>query len=57
MDVHLYTFEDADGAEDPFQTDDLAAARDYARANRLVAYDNVFEYADRTVLTDHRSST
>lgn len=50
--IILYTFEDADGTEDTFQTSDAQEAERHGQENSLAVYANEYEYADRDLMWD-----
>ena len=50
--IILYTFEDADGEEDTFQTSDAQEAERRGREHNLAVYANEYEYADRDLVWD-----
>ena len=51
--VSLYTFQDASGQEQTFSTFLLSEARETARKNNWLCFDNEYEYSDRTVVWDY----
>lgn len=51
--ISLYSFEDADGVEPSFTTQDFREAQRYARENNLKLIDNTFEWADSEVVEDN----
>lgn len=50
--ISVYTFEDADGNEDLFNTDDAEAAKAYAMQNNLRVIDNEYEWSYSTPVTE-----
>lgn len=50
--VEVYTFEDADGVEQTFTTQDAEEAKEYAREHGYRAVRNVYEFADSETLCD-----
>ena len=52
MTVTVYTFEDEDGSEQVWTTQNPVEARDYARLNQLKMIANEYEYSDSEVVED-----
>jgi hypothetical protein len=57
MDIEVYTFEDADGAEQGYTTNDIAEAKRFARHHRLRLIANTFEWTDSELLEDNTPNT
>ena len=57
MTITAYTFEDADGLEYDFITQNTAEAREHARKHDLVCYANEFELSGRSVAYDFLPQT
>lgn len=53
--MHLYTFEDAEGHESGYSTTDYRDAKDYAIRGQLRIIDNTYEWADSEVAEDFTS--
>ena len=57
MTITVYTFEDTEGAESTFITQNAAEAREHAREYDLLCYANEFEFADRELAWDFRKTS
>lgn len=53
MQIEVYTFEDANGTEQGFKTQDIEEARRYARTYHLRLIANTLEWADSELVEDN----
>jgi hypothetical protein len=51
--IEVYTFEDKDGAEQGYVTQDIEEARRYARRYQLRLIANEYEWSDSELVEDH----
>jgi len=51
--IYVYTFEDADGSEDTYTTQDYQKAVDRARKYGLRIISNTYEWQDSELLDDY----
>jgi hypothetical protein len=50
--ITVYTFEDEEGREQLFETQDVQEAKEYARENHLIAIANEYEWSEAIPVPD-----
>jgi hypothetical protein len=57
MTIEVYSFEDADGTEQGYTTQDYSEAKRYAQEYRLLIIANTFEWSEAEPVDDYRPRT